>query len=250
MKTSSSSKVAGSQVGMSLVELMIALLLGIILTLGVVQFFLGSNKTYRTTEALAQLQESVRYSLSKLNYEIRMAGHYGCLVGEPADHLDSSHAAYDATLYDTKVAVIGWEADDTESGEKFEIATLDAGGNGWGNGSGDDLPDALAGDVIPGNDVLVVNSGTRVDVVLDGNPSPPANTIGTQGNSNIAQGTVLVVVAGDCAAGDRFQKTNSANASTITRGGGGSPGNNVSQDLHPYDDSATVYRYTSTAYYV
>ncbi len=68
------------QRGVSLVEIMVALALGLILILGVVQLFTSSKQTYRVQEAAAKLQEDGRYILTRMSQELRMAGMFGCLT--------------------------------------------------------------------------------------------------------------------------------------------------------------------------
>jgi type IV pilus assembly protein PilW len=240
------------QSGLSLIELMIALALGLVLTLGVVQIFLGSSQTYRLSDSLGKVQENIRFTMSTLQYEARMAGHFGCLIGEPFNQLDQANPDYDPTVYENN-AVIGWEATGTGLGDEFEITTLTASGNAWSNGSGDIIPADIQGQIIPGTDFLVVSGGQRADVDLDGNPGGNANTLGTDGNSNIPAGTILTVVAGDCSGADLFQKTNATNSGGLTKGAAGTPGNltPVNDKFNgDYDDEADIYNFSSTAYFI
>jgi len=69
---------AFSQRGFSLVELMVSITLGIILTFGVVEIYAGSKQTYRTQEALSRLQENARFALDILAKDIRTTGYLGC----------------------------------------------------------------------------------------------------------------------------------------------------------------------------
>lgn len=62
-----------SQKGLSLVELMVAMTIGSILILGVIQVFLNSKQTYSTNEALSRLQESGRFALQFIVPDIRNA---------------------------------------------------------------------------------------------------------------------------------------------------------------------------------
>lgn len=64
--------------GLSLVELMIAVTLGMIVLLAVGEVYLSSSRTYRAQDALSRLQENARYALETLSYDIRMAGQVGC----------------------------------------------------------------------------------------------------------------------------------------------------------------------------
>ena len=60
--------------GFSLVELMIAMTLGLIVLLAVGSIFIGSRQTYRVQEDNARLQEAGRYALEVLGRSIRQAG--------------------------------------------------------------------------------------------------------------------------------------------------------------------------------
>lgn len=66
------------QRGLSLVEMMIAITLGMILVAGVIQIFSSSKQTYRVQEAVGRLQENARFALDVLSHDLRMAGNLGC----------------------------------------------------------------------------------------------------------------------------------------------------------------------------
>ncbi|MBL4632219.1 MAG: PilW family protein [Paraglaciecola sp.] len=63
------------QQGLSLVELLIAMGLGLLLTVGGLQMMLASQNIYRTTDSLSRIQESGRFALAFLAQDIRMAGY-------------------------------------------------------------------------------------------------------------------------------------------------------------------------------
>jgi type IV pilus assembly protein PilW len=67
------------QHGLSLVELMVALTIGLFLTAGIIQLFIGTNQTYRFNESMARLQENGRFALEILSRDLRMAGFVGCV---------------------------------------------------------------------------------------------------------------------------------------------------------------------------
>ena len=66
------------QVGLTLVELLVALVIGLILVGGVVQIFVSNKQTYQLTDELARMQESARYAFYVLSRDLRMAGYTGC----------------------------------------------------------------------------------------------------------------------------------------------------------------------------
>lgn len=66
------------QKGLSLVELMIGITLGLILLTGVMQVFLSSKNVFTSQQALSRIQESGRLAIEFLSRDIRMAGFMGC----------------------------------------------------------------------------------------------------------------------------------------------------------------------------
>lgn len=78
--------------GFGLVELMVAMLLGLTLVLALLQYLGGSRDAWLLQQLSARQQEDARYLLGRLARDIRAAGSYGCLdlqrllpQGLPAD---------------------------------------------------------------------------------------------------------------------------------------------------------------------
>lgn len=63
--------------GLSLVELMVALLLGLLLTSGIVAVYLESKRNFEAEDELARIQENGRYAVSLLKRELTLAGFFG-----------------------------------------------------------------------------------------------------------------------------------------------------------------------------
>lgn len=68
----------GKQSGVGLIEIMIAMVLGLLILLGVSQIFLSNKQTYNLQTANQQKQESSRYAISKISQDARMSGYKGC----------------------------------------------------------------------------------------------------------------------------------------------------------------------------
>lgn len=85
-----------AQRGLTLVELMIALAMGLLLMLGVMNVYLGNRQAYRVTESVNRIQDSARVAAELMTREIREAG--GTLCGS---HVVESHES---------VAWLDWEA--------------------------------------------------------------------------------------------------------------------------------------------
>ena len=66
------------QSGLSLIEIMIALLIGLFLLAGLFQIFLSSKQSYRLAEGQSRIQENARFALELLSHDIRLAGYLGC----------------------------------------------------------------------------------------------------------------------------------------------------------------------------
>lgn len=78
--------------GFTLIEMMIALLLGAIVIGGVVSVFLATQQTYRTNQALGDVQDGARIAFDLMSRDIREAGLTGCYSnsGSVANVLNNS----------------------------------------------------------------------------------------------------------------------------------------------------------------
>ncbi|MGI9281391.1 MAG: PilW family protein [Endozoicomonas sp.] len=66
------------QAGLSLVEMMVAMLLGLILIAGIGHLFLSANRTYLLQDELSRIQENARFAIDLIARDVRMAGSTGC----------------------------------------------------------------------------------------------------------------------------------------------------------------------------
>lgn len=82
------------QRGFSLIELMIALALGLVVILGAVTVFLSNKQSYRTNLALGQVQENARVAFDLIARDVRQAGLTGCgNLGRVGNLLNNGTAA-------------------------------------------------------------------------------------------------------------------------------------------------------------
>lgn len=72
--------------GLTLIELMISLVLGMVLVGGVLVVFLGSQTSYKTSDNLSKMQDSARISFALISHEIREAAGTGCGNGSRLDN--------------------------------------------------------------------------------------------------------------------------------------------------------------------
>ena len=73
------------QQGLSLVELMISMVLGLIVVSGLFNMYLGSNRSSQFSNGLQQMQENGRYGVSTLQKGFRLAGYSAGEIVEPID---------------------------------------------------------------------------------------------------------------------------------------------------------------------
>jgi type IV pilus assembly protein PilW len=190
------------QRGATLVELMISLLLGLLLTAGIIQVFAGNRVTYAFNEGLSRIQENARFSLDHIAYNARMAGYSGCLSDVAIyNNLDAADDFRD----DIENGIQGHNAASTGSGQTFVVGTTAA---AWTPV----LPDDLTNLVVPGSDVLVVRGvgGAGEPLV---SPFTNATQLFVAEPHDFMAGEILV--ATDCQKASIFQLTDVSGTGTV-----------------------------------
>lgn len=210
-----------AQSGFGLVELMIAMTIGLILLGGIGYVFLGSRGAFRTTENLSRIQENARYALDTMSRDIRMAGYVGCgnMASIPVKTI-ANPPVPDITAGN---ALKGYD-----------------GGTGWTN------PTTITR--VANTDVLSVMGAFGSGVNLTGNLAPSNANIQINGNPyEFVQGDVLVVT--NCVNADIFKVTNNPGSSglvTMAHASGSNTGNRVGT----YGPDAFVMRMSQYSYFI
>jgi len=248
-----------SQLGLTLVELMIALALSIFLAGGIVQIFVGNRVTFAYNDGLSRIQENARLSLEQIAFTSRMAGHSGCLA-EVGVFNNLAGAANDFRD-DIAGSIQGHDANGTGVGDAFAAGAIDpAASTNVGNWA-PALPTQLTAStadgntpgVIPGSDVLVVRGATGATVPLVA-PFNDATQLFVPTTHGFTAGEILVVA--DCQKASLFQLTSTgtvgAVANLVHNNGGFTPGNTsatwpAEQD---YGLSSEISRLQTYAFYV
>lgn len=97
------------QKGLSLVELMIGITLGLILLTGVMQVFLSSKNVYSSQQALSRIQETGRMAMEFLSRDIRMAGFMGCASRGESFKITNMLNTPNSVTYNFNESVRGYE---------------------------------------------------------------------------------------------------------------------------------------------
>jgi len=97
-----------SQRGLTLVELMVAMTIGLILMLGATGVLITNQRAFTATEGLSQIQENSRIAVDMIARDIREAGGHPCMTMVLNDHTggDATAAAIAAILRDSSGVVV------------------------------------------------------------------------------------------------------------------------------------------------
>ena len=255
----------GALRGFSLIELMIAMIIGLVIGAALIQLFIASRVTYSVSDGLARAQESARFALEIVNRDIRMAGAQP-LCGNREVDIRSHITTADLAAFFTTDPVVGWEY--TETGLNDTLTLPPTGGTGpgnWSNGT-TGLPGALTGanaivQALPGSDVFAMFS---IQPNLDGLTGctsgksgevmpniPTCDQNGKSTSSGVPQKTPFLSV--NCAAGlgDICYNTAKSTANTLQCSPGG--GNAIPPGhpgvWPPYQDQMELYM-PQVVYYV
>lgn len=174
---------AASNRGFSLVELMVAMAVGLVLTAIMVSVFLSSRGSTRRQAQLAEIQQSVRVAFEYLTFDARGAGHRGCQTGRTSGFVNTLATNALATSYGQGIE--GYEYSLTgnafsmtsnypSNGASTEWATNIATPAGVNTIPYSDIvgTDAGAG-LTPGSDVLVLRTVVGSPVRLGANTGAP-----------------------------------------------------------------------------
>ncbi len=221
--------------GFTLVELMIALLLGIILTTGFINLLTQNAATNRFIQANAGIQDNARFVIDELISRTRMIGYVGCLANLDFD-ADFYYGLNDANNFYLNPSLGVFDVYDSDSIVGTPLANLN--------------PAPIAD-----SDILVFRG-----VNANG-----ANILTPQTNESNIIVTSLdasdddIFLISDCTRAAVFQATSVTddkdNGSTILSHevGSGSPGNkstNVFPGSGQFMTEATVYPFQTSVYYV
>lgn len=227
------------QAGLTLVEVMVAVGIGLFLVAVASSLYLGSKSTYNAQDAVARLQENGRFAIDTVLTDARMAGARGCkAMGADSPLPVNTLAPGNAFPYDYDKGIFASRAD----------------GSNWNP----PLPDALtklakAAPAMDG-DVLVVYRPTGtgwgvITAMADGNAP-----IVVSSTTDIQLGDVLMV--SDCRGSAVFQATSitSPAAGRMAIGHlpatGFVPGVATSDLKRAFDNDAVVTKLTTDAYYL
>lgn len=247
--------VSRTQRGLTLVELMVALVLGLLLMAVVGQVYLVNRATFTAQEQQGLLQEGGRFALEFLARDARMAGLTGCSSRRPPDQPLQVRNYLNNTSYpfDPMLGVRGYDANGTRLGADYDIAATYPEPSGSASDWSPALPGTLDDEAIAGSDVLVL-TGMDVGIPLVA-PYTSGSQVFVANVGDIVVGDVLMVT--DCQQAQVFQATNVTAGSGNIVGSGAAgfvPGNAgpIAErgPAGPFQNGSEVARVRAYAYFV
>jgi type IV pilus assembly protein PilW len=245
------------QDGLSLVELMVAITLGLFVIAGVIGVYLGNKQSYRSGEALARVQESLRLATEYLTRDLRGAGAYGCVASNLVPTLSYTcstssqqrglknvlNSGTSTYAYNFALHVQGGET--TTSGTSWSPAldtTISGASPAPKNGS----------------DVITVRGpdSTAVSVLNHGSATDGSDDLTVRMTTEFASGDI--VMAANCTHATVFQITGITSAPsattaerTIAHAASGTPGNACTAlGTNYYDTAGLLMKVRTRTYYV
>ena len=244
-----------TQAGFSMVELMVALVIGVILLGGVISVYISSKSSYNVSNGLGQVEQSGRSALNFIQPRAVMAGYVGCSrPGSEAAYsiINGVTSSISATpVYNFVNPVFGYEANGTGIGATIpsnggqtvaagptppQNASLWTPALTW-NDTGNVLYSAIKSTLLQYNDVLMIHAaasnpapliapyddGTSLYILSNASATAPITA------ASFSAGEFAVVSTCDTLGASSFQiSATSATAGTLSYGSGGTPGNNGS----------------------
>ena len=256
--------------GITLIELMIAMVISLVLLLGVGSIYFNSKRTYLVQEEFAHMQESARMAMRFMIEDIRMAGYMGCAWNNNLDYgsflASAGSTADNAAMENFPVGLEGLEASASGPGTTVDLSGTPTAG--WNVA----VPGFITNVPLPGSDIMIVRhadgngakqviNNTKDNLWLAGATGLTTTSGNTcHGATGICEGDLLLVT--DCLKSRLFQVTTGmtpdsggvkiSHAGTSTPG----PGNSVtdwstaSGNFEFEVGDSALFRAVAYAYYV
>ena len=233
--------------GFSLVEIMIGLTLGIILSIAVIGVYLAQKNIYTTNNSQAIIQNAESAIAALVTPTIRTAGFCGCAtILKALSNLNAGGPPPIGTLNTTPSMIMGYDA---AAGTIINITQDNAANSGTTTNWTSGLDTSLSGDVQATSDVLIVLGGAPSSV-------PIGVTTFTPGSSSFVVESATGISTGqfgaisDCSKASVFLITAIA-GNTISHMAGSGLLTNVSDALAiNYSSGSQFVPLTQTAFFV
>ena len=228
--------------GFTMVELLIAMTIGLTLSAGVIQVYVANSQSDRIQEARMRIQETGRFALNYLASEIRMGAYLGCL---------SKTRAFNNMLHQPPASFLsergiqGWEAKSSSGMQEL----VNSNGGYWISTEGNVLEATIA---MAGTDIFRVWNTSPGSAMINSISSDAALTAVNSAISDLTDGDILIL--NDCQNVDLLQacSVNNSNGGVSINFGdtpGCTPGNDVNKSVLA-QINGELFKLQSTIFYI
>jgi len=225
---------ANRQRGLSLIELMLAMVIGLSVVASAVTVMSGSRQSSYLNSALTEMQDNARFAMDTISRELRMAGFQGCVdINTSSAKVLANNAPTDNYFTSSASASLI-----QQDGSWLPAAPM-----------GFNIPDDV-GAPVPGTHALSVQFGSPSTFTFQPMATPNSDVVLNSDNSGLVNGDLVLI--SDCQVADIFSVTN-ADGATLQHSSSGNRDNNLSA---PYGLSAVtnnlarIMRFEANIYYI
>jgi type IV pilus assembly protein PilW len=216
------------QLGLSLIELMIAIVIGVLLMAGTAGLLISNKRIYKEQNEMGRLQENARFAMEILIRDIRRAGYAGCVdrVNAVTNHLNNAGA--DTYMGSFNVLVEGSEA----------------ASNWYPSNSNEAVADMVAG-----SDAITIKFFQPTGIATDTTMNNASAEIDVDTPGVIQPGDIIALT--DCDSADIMQITGITGTQALQHQTGTmTPGNATQALSKQYQDDSSVERLVVRRYFV
>ena len=172
-----------AQRGISLVELMVSVVIGLVVIAGALQVVFSSKREFLDQNELQFIQTNSRYALELLRNDLLMAGYMGCATGSAIDVANTLNN--DANGFASLNGLMGYDGD--------AVAGVAA------------YPAAYSGDALNGTDTLLVRYANPRESLEVQSHNPYIAQLTMWDEPDFAAGSTMVITESNCRAVSLFQ---------------------------------------------
>lgn len=228
------------QQGMTLIELFVGMVIGLLLTGAMIQVYLSSKETYRISQSVGRIQEDTRFAYFFITRDLRETTHMGCLrsirnMTPPADQ---------SNMTDLTIKVGGWDHSGTSPGDTavdvattYNVPTSHAAWSGLDTGGSTQSPNSVKS--IEDSDSLAVKLVRPLEgAILSAGGTVDRLDASSYGSAKAGD----MMIVGNCQKADQFIVNANTTGDIIPKG---------SLDFQKdWDAGARLYSVSNVLYYV
>lgn len=243
---------ASCQGGLTLIELMIAMVLGLIVVGGAVSVIIANRQTHRTNEAFSQIQESSRTAFELLARDIRQSASTPC---GNTDRIANTLLASGGNWWQNWLGIRGYATGTAAPAIGIGAAVGDRVAGDATDADGDGNPDDPS-------DAIMLQGAEDTGLSIELHTVSSANVKINAATTSFTSGDILMACDFDHAAIFQVTNYNSNTVTVVHNTGTGNPGNcsqglgfptdcsSVAGNGYQFQPNSQIVRMTATTWYI